>query len=198
MQEQDKDKDKGTLERCVLTRGAKVFAQGDPGDAAYVVESGRVAIYKHINDKKVHLATLVKGALFGEMAVLDGSPRIAAAVALEDTILVRIPGNVVSQKMSRSDPFIKALVMMLIENLRNVHKVYVARPRSLEDFVKVLAETADVLHRYTNVVDMDTYSAEVAKRLDTLQTIIEELKVFAARHPDRRLSAFPDASQLPD
>ena len=194
MQEQDK----GILERCVFTRGAKVFAQGDPGDAAYVVESGRVAIYEHIDDKKVHLATLVKGALFGEMAVLDGSPRMAEAVALEDTILVRIPGNVVSQKMSRSDPFIKALVMMLIENLRNVHKVYVARPRSLEDFVKVLAETADILHHYTNVVDMDTYSAEVAKRLDTLQTIIEELKAFAARHPDRRLSSFPDASQLPD
>ena len=118
-----------------------------------MIESGRVAIYKHIDDKKVHLATLVKGTLFGEMAVIDGSARMAAAVALDDTILVSIPRNVISQKMFRSDSFIKDLVMILIENLCNVHKVYVAKPRTLEDFVKVLAETADVLHQYTNVVD---------------------------------------------
>ncbi len=128
------------------------------------------------------------------MAVLDGSPRMAAAIALEDTILVRILGTVVAQKTARADPFIKALIMMLIENLRNVHKMDMARPRSLEDFIKALSETADVLHQYTNIVDMDIYSAEVVRHLDAMRNIIEELKEFAVQHLDRRASTFPDPS----
>ncbi|MBF0561485.1 MAG: cyclic nucleotide-binding domain-containing protein [Alphaproteobacteria bacterium] len=186
------------LERRSFARGTKIFSQGDRGDAAYVVESGRIAIYKHLEDRKVHLATMTKGALFGEMAVIDGSSRMASAVALEASVLVRIPAGVVEQKMTKTDPFIKALINILMDNLRNVHKVYVARPRSVQDFIRLLSDSSSIVKQYTNVVDINQFSVDMAKKLDQLTVLIEEIRVLSEQCPDRRASNFPDSDALPD
>ncbi|MFN3075879.1 MAG: cyclic nucleotide-binding domain-containing protein [Alphaproteobacteria bacterium] len=186
------------LERRAYPRGKKIFSQGERGDAAYVVESGRIAIYKNVNDRKVHLATLIKGALFGEMAVIDGSARMASAVALEPSVLVRIPASVVEQKLLKVDPFIKGLIGILMDNLRNVHKVYVARPRSAQDFIKLLSDSSAIVRQYTNVVDMNQFSVDMAKRLDQLIVLIDEIKALSEQCPDRREDSFPDSDALPD
>ncbi|MEO5374564.1 MAG: cyclic nucleotide-binding domain-containing protein [Alphaproteobacteria bacterium] len=186
------------LERRGFAKGMKVFSQGEKGDAAYLVETGKIAIFKHVEDKKVHLATLVGGALFGEMAVIDGSARMASAVALEDSVLMCIPRDVFLQKLQNVDPFVKALITILLENLRNVHKAYIVQPRSVQDIVKVIGDWSDILRQYTNMVDMDSYSTEVAKRLDSLSELVAELKVLMVNRPDRRGNVIPPPESLTD
>jgi len=84
----------GLLEKvlaCVLLygyrRGEKVCRQGDPGDACYVVRSGRLRVETDgafgLFSKKV--AELGPGDLFGEMSLLRRHPRSATVVCLEDT-----------------------------------------------------------------------------------------------------------------
>jgi CRP/FNR family transcriptional regulator, cyclic AMP receptor protein len=70
-------------------RGDLIFNQGDSGDALYVVASGVVKVSTVSEDGgEVVFATLCQGDTFGELAVIDGGPRSAAARAIEATELV--------------------------------------------------------------------------------------------------------------
>jgi len=73
--------DDQAIEVVTYPKGTTLFRQGEPGDAAFIVNSGSVGIYREVEGKRVPLATLRKGELFGKMAVIDGSPRMATANA---------------------------------------------------------------------------------------------------------------------
>jgi len=66
--------------------GGTVFHQGDAGDYMYVVLDGEVDIYA--NGRYVN--TVRAGDIFGEMALIDNSPRSGSAVANTDCRLARI------------------------------------------------------------------------------------------------------------
>lgn len=68
-------------------RGETIFHQGDPGDSLYIVESGAVKIVLPSPEggEEAIIATLSRGDFFGELAILDGAPHSATAVALEPT-----------------------------------------------------------------------------------------------------------------
>jgi CRP-like cAMP-binding protein len=67
--------------------GDVIFSKGDPGSAMYVVLEGEVEL--HIGKKVV--ATLGPREPFGEMALIDESPRVATAIAKTDCVLVAVP-----------------------------------------------------------------------------------------------------------
>jgi uncharacterized membrane protein len=65
-----------------------LFRAGEPGDAMYLVESGKVRISVQATDgHELMLAELGRGEFFGEMALLDGQARSANATAVEDSQL---------------------------------------------------------------------------------------------------------------
>src|SRR5688572_17927630 len=70
---------------------AVVFMRGDPGDALYGVVTGRVRISASgSGGKEVFLNIMEPGDAFGEIALLDGQPRTAAATTLAPTELMVI------------------------------------------------------------------------------------------------------------
>jgi len=72
-------------------RTATIFRTGDPGDAMYLIDVGKVRI--NITDADgavVTLAELGPGDFFGEMAMLDGQGRSANAIAIEDARLAKL------------------------------------------------------------------------------------------------------------
>jgi CRP-like cAMP-binding protein len=66
--------------------GELIFGAGEPGDAMYVVTSGRVAL-DHGGPEPVLVGP---GEAFGEMALIDQEPRSATATAVTDTELYEI------------------------------------------------------------------------------------------------------------
>jgi CRP/FNR family cyclic AMP-dependent transcriptional regulator len=73
-------------------RNEVLFHQGDPGDSLFIVTSGAVKITlpSEEGDEAI-LATVRPGAFFGELALLDGAPRSATAVAMEPTETLVLP-----------------------------------------------------------------------------------------------------------
>ena len=64
-------------------KGEMLFARGDPGTHLYIVEEGRVRLAITTEDgRELSFRHAAAGDLFGEIAVLDGSPRTAEATAL--------------------------------------------------------------------------------------------------------------------
>jgi uncharacterized membrane protein len=71
-----------------VRRDTVLFRAGDSGDAMYLIETGRVRISVHDEDKEeVTLAELAGGDFFGEMALIDGKQRSADARVIEDARL---------------------------------------------------------------------------------------------------------------
>jgi CRP/FNR family cyclic AMP-dependent transcriptional regulator len=70
-------------------KGERIFHQGDPGDAMYVVVAGlvKVVVVAESGDEMV-LVTLSPPESFGELALIDGRPRSATAEAVESTELL--------------------------------------------------------------------------------------------------------------
>ncbi len=60
------------LERITFKEDEKIFVEGDQGYQAYIVEDGEVSIVKGPDDEETVLATIGKGGMFGEMALIDG------------------------------------------------------------------------------------------------------------------------------
>lgn len=66
-------------------KGAVLFREGDPGEALYIVVDGSVRISKVVpGAQEEAMAFMVQGACFGEMALFDGFPRSATAIAHEN------------------------------------------------------------------------------------------------------------------
>jgi CRP-like cAMP-binding protein len=74
-----------------VERGTTIFAKGDPGTALFAVSTGVVKISVPSDDGREAVFSLVyPGEIFGEIALLDGRPRTADAVAMTDCELLAI------------------------------------------------------------------------------------------------------------
>lgn len=78
-----------SLRRRRYRKGEVILVQGEPGTTMYLIESGRVRIAAtSAQGKEVILALRGPGEFFGEMALLDGEPRSADAIAHEASTLL--------------------------------------------------------------------------------------------------------------
>jgi CRP-like cAMP-binding protein len=74
-----------------VQRGARIFAKGDPGTGLMAVLEGSVRIcVPTVDGREVVLNLMHAGEIFGEIALLDGQPRTADAIAAEDCELMVI------------------------------------------------------------------------------------------------------------
>jgi CRP/FNR family cyclic AMP-dependent transcriptional regulator len=112
------------LKRVSYEKDKVIFREGHDGTDAYVLESGRVGVFKTIEGKSVRLTTIEKGAMFGEMAAITGERRTATTIALEPCVIVRISKITIQQKIAACDPFVRALINILINNLTRVTDRY--------------------------------------------------------------------------
>ena len=82
--------ERGTLaalfEQRSCTVGETIFHEGEPGDEIFLVSDGRVQVFiTSDTGEKIVLGDNTRGDVFGEISLLDGGPRTAAAVATEQT-----------------------------------------------------------------------------------------------------------------
>ena len=91
-----------TKETLHLLPGDFIFREGEFGQTAFMIESGEIEIIKFTGDKNTVLAELKKGALFGEMAIIESSPRSASARAKTECVLTEITEERLKKYLSSS------------------------------------------------------------------------------------------------
>lgn len=108
------------IPRLVCRANDVLFRQGDPGHEAYIVEDGEIVIERAAGGRREKLGTIGKGGMFGEMALIDGLPRMADATAVRDTTLLVVRRDTFLTKFEAADPFMKAMVRFLVRNVRSM------------------------------------------------------------------------------
>jgi len=82
-------------EALTYRSGERLFEKGDEGDSAYIVLGGEINVLMPANGGEQVVATLGKGEIFGELAVLCDQPRSTAIAARSDLEVLRLERNVV-------------------------------------------------------------------------------------------------------
>jgi CRP/FNR family cyclic AMP-dependent transcriptional regulator len=99
--------------------GAIIFMRGDPGDSLCGVATGRVRISASgPGGKEVFLNIMEPGDAFGEIALLDGSPRTATATAMARTELIVIQRDAFSALLQSQPQLAVHLIQLLCKRVR--------------------------------------------------------------------------------
>ena len=174
------------LDKKFIPKGDAIFRDGDPGEAAYLIESGTMGIFKTVEGEEIQLATMSDGELLGEMAIIDGFARMAHAIALEDSVVVTIPRAGIDAMLAKQNPLIKTLIQILVDNLRNVHEIYMKRPRSVHDFLNAFDFHAGGLTRNLEHNKGADPTGEGFERLKQIEKQLEGLRDQFNAYRDRR------------
>ena len=151
-----------------------IFNEGDEGDCAYIIESGMVEISLEKDDRRLVMATLTKGEILGEMAIIDQLPRTASARAVIPTVVTPIPLDYVSQKIEQADPTLRIFLRLAMTRYRDLNRRLgqVFEELSLthqdawdEDYASTTMELENVVSQFT----------EMQKRIDAkVKEIVDE------------------------
>ena len=108
-------------------RGEKLCVEGEPGEALYLIETGRVRVHKMTaSDFEESVAELKEGDVLGEIAALDGQVCSATATVTEKALLYRLDISDFTRLRLEASPVvykvIRALASTLCERLRVMNK----------------------------------------------------------------------------
>lgn len=95
--------------------GEEIFAEGEAGDALYLVLDGKVRV--HRQDRVI--AELGERECFGEMAILDAAPRSATVTAVTDTNLLKLTREDFQEIMSEKAEIAMGIIKVLTRRLRD-------------------------------------------------------------------------------
>lgn len=120
------DVDPDTIERfrarltwVDIRGGETLLQQGDPGDALYLLVSGRLRTYFTDEDGAQRMLREVpRGEIVGEMSLYTGEPRSATVVAIRDSVLARLDKRDFDQLLLESGQVSAALTRQIIRRLR--------------------------------------------------------------------------------
>ncbi len=120
------------LERRNFNPGDRVFREGEAGDCAYLVESGLLEISKEADNDVIVIGTIGKGAMVGEMALINDTGRSATVRVIEHAVLAVIPRETFTERLEKVDPVIRQVLKLLSGRLRDqtiktAKKAYVVR-----------------------------------------------------------------------
>ncbi|MBT7308941.1 MAG: cyclic nucleotide-binding domain-containing protein [Gammaproteobacteria bacterium] len=100
----------------------EVFRQGMRGEWAGVIREGSVEVYiEQKSGDRLVLATLTKGEVFGELAILSSDDRRSASIrAVEYTEVMQVARKDINIMLAKSSPILRAIVLSLIKRMQRM------------------------------------------------------------------------------
>ena len=129
------------MKKVYFKKGEEIIQEGTLSDCAYIIDSGQVEVSKKKpNGEKQIIGILQENDIFGEMGMIDGFPRSATVVALEDctiSIMTQEAFNSLAQHNPQAlMPILKVLAKRLRATLSLVEELQEGKPSShLKDHI---------------------------------------------------------------
>lgn len=180
----------GKITHHVFAKGTKLFQRGQPRHCAYLIDRGSVEI--HGNDEggpDKLLSRLSEGEIFGEMALIDDTPRSASAITATETEIFVIPRDALRDRIKGLDPIVTMLIAMLVERYRAVRV-----PEKAARAVPETAQSENVL-RVQSSKELREKALDEMKLEQELRTALAEKQFVPVLQPilhlpSRRIAGF--------
>jgi CRP/FNR family transcriptional regulator, cyclic AMP receptor protein len=100
-------------------KGEEIIKEGMLSDCAYIIDAGKVEVSKILqNGKKKIIGSLNKNDIFGEMGLIDGFPRSATIVALEDCTISIMTQEAFNSLAEHNPQALMPILKVLAKRLR--------------------------------------------------------------------------------
>ena len=101
---------------CIdIPKGERLFNQGDPGDALYIVVDGKAGIFASTADSEKKIGECSINEVFGELALLSDNPRSASVEAITDLAILRLKREIFID-MVRSNGDVGYQILQVVTN----------------------------------------------------------------------------------
>lgn len=179
--------------------GTVVFREGEKGDCMYHLRSGKVGIYSHYSKHNEKLLAVVSAEdpnpYFGEMALVDGSPRSATVVALENCEVGEVPEHCLRFYLQKYPGLILGMLQRMSGRMRTLTQDYMNACHVIaqqEAEKQPDSELMNTIKKYAAAFDADSPDVQLL----TLQAQMEQKKAPAA-FPAASGSAVLEARKFP-
>jgi len=107
----------------IFPAGTILFEEGQPCTGMYIIQKGRVRLYKKAGRKKVTIDVLEDGDFFGEMACLLGQPRSINAVVEEESQILVVESDVLDELFREKNGLGIKVLGNLASRLRKAYEI---------------------------------------------------------------------------
>lgn len=166
-----------TAERREYKKGDIIFTEGDEGNGLYVVETGKIKIFKLSFEGKEHIFHIYgPGKMFGEVAVFSGKKFPAFAQALYPSSLIFFPRKEIALLISENPSLAFNMLASLSMRLREF--TIMVENLALKDVPARMASYLIVLckeQKNTDAVDLPVTKNQIAGLLGTTPETISRV-----------------------
>ena len=171
------NKDSGDVhERQSADEGTLIIKEGERGHTAFLIQSGQVQVYTGTQGRRINLATLGPGQIFGEMALLFDEPRTASVEALEKCSLVTITRETFKKKVEKSDPTVRAILPMLMKRIIQTNNVLLKNQNSIDELVETVTMIYQNIHTSLPLPQKKSLESDILPKLDELLNVVKAFR----------------------
>jgi len=175
--------------------GEMIFSEFEPGDNFYLIQSGRVQLVKVIGDIEKTLDILQPSEMFGEMAILENSPRSATAIALDKVNVLEFNSQNFEVLMLGNPQIALKLLRMFAKRIYDSKRRFMIL--TLEEPPVKIADVFLMLDESQTDIDKTTERREFKTTVDGVahwagMTVNETRDILNNFSNQRRIEIFPD------
>jgi CRP-like cAMP-binding protein len=138
--------------------GEVVFEEGSRGRELFIVQDGKVGVYKVTPEGDVELARIEKGAVIGEMSLLDNMPRSATVKAIDATKLMVVNELTFQTALKAVPVWLTSIIKIVVSRLRDANKRVdqaVLRDKDRGIISLILLMLPSMKHEFSSAIALD-------------------------------------------
>ncbi|HEX9339377.1 MAG TPA: Crp/Fnr family transcriptional regulator [Pseudonocardiaceae bacterium] len=113
-----------SLEPVEFPRGHLIFAEGEPGDRLYIIQSGKVKLGRKSPDGRENLLWIAGPAdMFGELSIFDPGPRTSSATTVTDVRAVSMDRVMLREWINKRPDIAEQLLRVIARRLRRTNNM---------------------------------------------------------------------------